>query len=36
MIISRKDYEESGAEAIKNYNNTGESCKKAIAQLKIV
>lgn len=31
MIISRKDYEESGADLIKNYNNTGESCKKAIA-----
>lgn len=37
MIISKKDYEESGYnDSIKNYDNTGLSCKKAIEQLKIV
>jgi hypothetical protein len=36
MIISKKDYEESGTKDYKNYDNTGEACKKAIEQLKIV
>jgi len=30
MIISKKEYEESGTDAVKNYDNTGKSCKKAI------
>jgi hypothetical protein len=36
MIISRKDYEDSGTEKFTNYDDTGNSCKKAIEQLKIV
>ena len=36
MIISKKDYEESGTQNIVNYDHTGQSCKKAIEQLKIV
>ena len=30
MIISRKDFEDSGTEKTLNYNDTGNSCKKAI------
>ena len=30
MIISRKDYEESGTEKTHNYDETDKSCKKAI------
>jgi hypothetical protein len=36
MIISKKEYEESGTKNINNYDHTGQSCKKAIEQLKIV
>jgi len=36
MIISKKEYEEADLENIVNYDNTGQSCKKAIEQLKIV
>ena len=30
MIISKKEYEDSNTDQYKNYNNTGNSCKKAI------
>ena len=37
MIISKKEYEESGVEkTTKNYNDSGLSCKKAIEQIKII
>lgn len=36
MIITKKEYDESGAEKTTDYDDTGKSCKKAIEQLKIV
>ena len=36
MIITKKEYDESGADKCNDYNDTGKSCKKAIEQLKIV
>lgn len=36
FIITKKEYEESGTDLTKNYDNTNASCKKAIEQLKIV